>query len=186
MRCRAMLSRRPAAGAGSSRGPEQPGRRTPRSRAGTGSTGSVRAGADFVPRLRLGTHELADELAVRPRRQPVIAGRGPRPMGSATRRPAPVHLAAVRQRPRPRPAPASRLRVVRLPAIAWLLVRQGTRGSGSFDCETYCYATGSARDDLTERIAAASDTWRPVRAESPRGPAAAWPGSCADPAARAD
>jgi predicted O-linked N-acetylglucosamine transferase (SPINDLY family) len=36
-------------------------------------------------------------------------------------------------------------------------------GLRSFDCETYCYNTNSAHDDLTERIAAASDTWRPAR-----------------------
>ena len=38
-RCRAIVSRGPAAGAGSSRGPEQPGRCTRRSGAGTGSPG---------------------------------------------------------------------------------------------------------------------------------------------------
>ncbi len=33
-------------------------------------------------------------------------------------------------------------------------------GLRAFDCETNCYATGSERDDLTDRIAAASDRWR--------------------------
>ena len=46
-------------------------------------------------------------------------------------------------------------------SIACFMVR-AFEGLRSLDCETYCYATGSARDDLTERIAAASDAWRPA------------------------
>ena len=47
-------------------------------------------------------------------------------------------------------------------SIGCFIVR-AFEGLRSLDCETYCYATGSARDDLTERIAAASDAWRPAR-----------------------
>ncbi len=34
---------------------------------------------------------------------------------------------------------------------------------GSLDCETFCYWTGVARDELTERFARAATRWRPVR-----------------------
>jgi protein O-GlcNAc transferase len=46
--------------------------------------------------------------------------------------------------------------------VGYLIVR-ALEGLRSLDCETYCYYTGSAHDDLTERIAAASGTWRPAR-----------------------
>jgi protein O-GlcNAc transferase len=36
-------------------------------------------------------------------------------------------------------------------------------GLRPLDCETFCYATGSARDDLTERFADASTMWRQAR-----------------------
>jgi tetratricopeptide (TPR) repeat protein len=42
-------------------------------------------------------------------------------------------------------------------------VLRAVEGLGDLDGSTFCYHTGSARDDLTERFAAASDVWRPCR-----------------------
>ena len=49
--------------------------------------------------------------------------------------------------------------------VGYLIVR-ALEGLRSLDCETYCYSTGSTHDHLTERIAAASDVWRPARGAS--------------------
>lgn len=46
--------------------------------------------------------------------------------------------------------------------VGFLFVR-AIEGLRSLDCQTYCYGTGSNHDDVTERIAVASDVWRPAR-----------------------